>query len=74
MGRRAHTIVGITALQWATALGDVSPNGLHRARMSLAGKRGVSPEELCIVADANNVKVEDLARALADRKVDTAGR
>lgn len=68
MGRRNHTIVGITATQWAAALGDVSPNGLHRARMSLAGKRGVSPEELCAVADANKVPVEDLARALAERR------
>ncbi len=68
MGRRAHTIAGITAVQWATALGDASENALHRARMTLAGRRKVPPEELCAVADGTGVPVEDLARALAERR------
>ena len=65
MGRPAITLCGLTAVQWATALGDTSKAGLHRARQSLAGRRIVPADEAARVADSTGVDLAELTRALA---------
>jgi len=64
-GRPPVTLCGLTAVQWATALGDTSPAALHRARQALAGRRPVPVTEAATVADSTGVDLAELVRALA---------
>lgn len=64
-GRPPHTLLGLTARQWAEADGSAALKRLRRAQYILAGSIEPGPHELARVADSTGVDLADLVRALA---------
>lgn len=68
MGRPPRTLCGLRDADWATALGEVTPTSLRRARGVLAGSIEPGPAELARVADSTGVDLGELVRALAAKR------
>lgn len=64
-GRPPLRVCGLTAVQWATALGEPTATSLRRARAVLSGGIEPGPHELARVADSTGVDLAELTRALA---------
>ena len=65
-GRPAHTLCGVTARQWAAALGAPTVSRLRRAQAITLGITGPSPAELVQVADTYGLDLGELVRAAAE--------
>ena len=67
LGRPPRTLCGLTAADWARALGDDTPAGRDRALRVLRAAVRPTPVELMTVADATGVEVALLVAELARR-------
>lgn len=67
-GRPPLRVCGLTAVQWAEALGPVTPASLRKAQRVISGTSPASVADAVVVARAHNVDVGALAEALYERQ------
>lgn len=65
-GRRPHTLCGLTAVQWAQALGPVTPASLRKAQRVISGRTAPPLADLMVIVRVYDLKLAQLAEALRE--------
>lgn len=72
-GRRPHTLLGLTAVQWAQALGPVTPASLRKAQRVISGRTEPPLADLVTIARVYELDlstlVEGVLSAVSNRPV-----